>query len=134
MTYTLSNFYRTKGATDEKERKKRSVKRYLIGAGGAGAVGVGALNYDKIKNTIDTKLPEMQKWYGNIPNKKRLGITIAGGGLATVLGTKAYLNHKKNKRNQERYDNSLEGKVSKIKSKIKENTKGSFNTLFPKYE
>jgi hypothetical protein len=89
MTYKLSNFYRTKGATDEKERKKRSVKRYLIGAGGAGAVGVGALNYDKIKNTIDNKLPEMQRWYDNIPDKKRLGITIAGGGLATVLGTKA---------------------------------------------
>ena len=134
MTYKLSNFYRTKGATDEKERKKRNVKGYASGAFGAGAVGAAGVGSEKAKGLMDNQIPKLKNWYENLPNKKGIGIGLAGGALAVGLGTKAYLNSQKNKRNQARYDNSVKGKVEKIKSTIKQKTKGSLNTLFPKYE
>jgi hypothetical protein len=134
MTYKLSNFYRTKGAKDEKERKKRNVKGYALGAFGAGTVGAAALGGEKAKELVQPQVLKVGKWYDKLPNKKALGVGLVGTTLAAGLGTKAYLNSQKNKRNQARYDNSVKGKVEKIKSTIKQKTKGSFNTLFPTYE
>jgi len=134
MTYKLSSFYRTKGATDEKERKKRNVKGYALGAFGAGTVGAVGLGSEKAKEIADDNLPKLKEWYDNIPNKKGKGLALVGGGIAAGLATKAYLNHQKNKRNQVRYDNSVKGKLEKIKSTIKQKTEDSYNSLFPKYE
>ena len=140
MTYRyISNFARTQGAKDKKERKRRNVGGYTAGAVGAGLAGAGGAGYLGKNAFINKISKEAVRYDRNIPRRARaaavvgygrkankyvkgaLAAGLAGAGLAAGLGAKAYLNRRANQedaaasaareaRNQARYEGSLAGR------------------------